>query len=183
MYYDFLTRQGAKEKVREIIGNSIKEWKQHRAYEWEPSVNDFGDTSGELHMVFANGRPQTIGDVCKTDMEVLTAYSGNKEPTYSSGCGWHYLTVADEISGHIDSCLCALRSEWILQHHEELMEAQVQSYRAEDWEDWEICDYVDENVLDGDYWNYEWMKQEFSEYIYKDDDTPMEPDLLFIIHN
>lgn len=180
-YFDFLQEQGAKEKVQDIIRKEIAEWKQKRAYEWKPTANDFGDTSGELYQMYDKGKILTIGEVLKTDIEVLTAYSGNSEATYCSGCGLRYPNVAEEISWEINKCLGDFRGEWILLHRDELMEGQGQDPVGEEWEDDDYMEYINERVLDGEYMNYEWMKQEFPQYIYEDEDIPMAADLLFDI--
>ena len=180
-YFDFLAAQGAKEKVQAIIDKEIAEWKNERAYKWKPTVNDFGDTSGELYQMFDKGKALTIGDTCKTDIEVLLAYSGRSEATYCSGCGLRYTKVSEEISWNINKCLGGLRSEWILKHRDELLEGQNQDPVGEEWEDEDYIEYIDEHVLDGEYLNYEWMQQEFPQYIYQEDDIPMGPELLFDI--
>lgn len=176
-YYAYLQEQGAKGKVKAIIAQGIEEWKREQAYEYEAGEFQPRDWSGRVNQV----PHKTIGDVCKTDMEVLMAYSGRSEATYTSHYGFRFLKVADHISDNINTCLCELRSEWILQHHEELMEGQGENYKDENWEDWEICEYIDENVLVGEYLNYDWMQQEFPEYICQEEDTPMAGELIFHI--
>lgn len=180
-YFDYLAAQAAKEKVQAIINNGIAEWKQKRAHEWKPTVNDFGDTSGELYQIWRDGKTLTIGEVFKTDMEVLLAYSGNSEPTYCSGCGLHYTNVAEEISWEINKCLGELLVEWALLHRDELMGGQGQVPVGDEWGDDDYWEYINERVLDGKYLNYEWMKQEFPQYIYEEEDIPIAADLVFNI--
>ena len=182
-YFDFLAKQGAKQKIQAIIEHDINEWKQQKAHEWKPTVNDFGDTSGELYQMYNDGKALTIGDICNTDIEVLTAYSGRSEATYCSGCGLRYTKVAEEISWDINKCLGTLHSEWILEHRDELLEGQNQDPVGEEWEDDDYIEYIDEHVLVDEYLNYEWMQQEFPEYIYQEEDIPMSPELLFDIND
>lgn len=164
-YFDFLAAQGARDKVAKIIRKGIEEWKQQTAYEWKPTVNDFGDTSGELYQMYDKGKILTIGEVFKTDIDVLTAYSGNSEATYCSGCGLRYPIVAENISWDINKCLGELHSEWILMHRDELLEGQNQDPVGEEWEDCDYIEYITEYVLDDVYMNREWMEQEFPEYL------------------
>ena len=183
-YFDFLAERGAKEKVKTIIDKEIAEWKEQRAYEWKPTVNDFGDTSGELYQRYAGGKALTIGDIAKTDIEVLTAYSGDSEATYCSGCGLRYMKVAERISWHINDCLGKMHSEWILMYRDELLEGQGQDPIGEEWEDEDYIEYIDERVLDGVYLNYEWFRQYLPEYIYKEDEeNPRYDELIFDIDN
>ena len=183
-YFDFLANQGAKQKVKDIIAKGIEEWKKHLAYEWKPSTNDF-DYSGGLHQIFnkETHKPMTIGEICKTDMDVLLSYSGNSEATYCSRWGLRYPSVAEDISWEINKCLCGLRGEWIMKHRDELMDGCGEDYIGEEWSDDDIIEYVDENVLTDDYFNYDWMEQKFPEYIHQEDGVPMGPELIFNIDN
>lgn len=178
-YFDFLAAQGAKQKVKDIIAKGIEEWRQKQAYEYEAGEFQPRDWSGRVNQV----PHKTIGDICKTDMDVLLAYSGDSEATYTSHYGFRFLKVADRIGSDINTCLCNLRSEWILKHRDELMEGQNQDPVGEEWEDDDYVEYIDEHVLDGEYFNYDWMEQEFPEYIHNDEDTPMAPELIFYIEN
>ena len=175
-YFDFLTKQGAKQKVQAVITKGIEEWKKERAYEYEAGEFQENDYSGRVNMIHG----KTIGDICKTDIEVLKAYTGRSEATYCSHYGFNFTRVADEISWDINKCLGCLQSEWILQHRAELMDGQDKDYIGEEWSDEELIEYIDERVLVDEYLNYEWMQQEFPEYNTQDEDIPMS-DYLFNI--
>ena len=51
-YFDFLAKQGAKQKVKTAIENGISKWKNRPAYEYKSTINDFGDTSGEVNRIY-----------------------------------------------------------------------------------------------------------------------------------
>ena len=178
-YFDFLAKQGAKQKVQAVIAKGIEEWKKERAYEYEAGEFQENDYSGRVNMIHG----KTIGDICKTDMEVLNAYTGRSEATYCSHYGLNFTKVADEISWDINKCLGDLHSEWILQHRDELMEGHDEDYIGEKWSDDELIEYIDECVLVDEYMNYEWMKIEFPQYIYQDEDIPMNAELIFDIYD
>jgi hypothetical protein len=109
LYFDFLEKQGAKEKIQAIIRKDIDEWKKHQAYYYEPNDNEPGDYSGHCHMM----GDKTIGDIAKTDIEVLKAYTGDSEATYTSGCGLRWLRVADRVTSDIDDCLSIFKGQFI----------------------------------------------------------------------
>lgn len=160
-YFDFLTKQGAKEKVKAIIEHDIREWKEAQAYRYNPEDNDPGDRSG--HCWSISGK--TIGDIAKTDREVLLAYTGDSEATYTSGCGLNWLRVADRISENINDCLSELKSKFIKENTEALFE----EYDIEHDDSWTWPDTffaIDEAMIfDFDSALHdEWMQQQFPEY-------------------
>ena len=108
-YFDFLAKHGAKQKVQAIIEHDINDWKQQRAYAYNPDDNDPGDRSGRCWSI----HDKTIGDIAKTDIEVLKAYTGDSEATYTSGCGLTWLRVAERITSHIDDCLSTFKGQFI----------------------------------------------------------------------
>ena len=167
-YYEFLATHGAKEKLKKIIDTEIKKWKKCKAYEWRPNKIMY-DHSGELYEVVVKGRTQKIGDVCKTDVDVLQAYSGFRMPTFCSGYGFHYTTVAEEMSSKINDFLYDLRYKWIIEHCDELMDGQEQDYKSEQWDDDEICEYVDNEILSSELLHYDWMFENFPEYLVSKD--------------
>lgn len=170
-YYAYLQEHGAKEKIQKIIAEGIEVWKKRPAYEWKPTVNDFGDTSGELYQVHGENihEVKTIGDVCKTDIEVLTSYSGNSEATYCSGCGLRYPNVAEDISYDINDCLTKLREQFISANADALF-AEFDIEHDDSWSDDDIYIALDEAMIDDDCsLNYDWMVKEFPQYL--DDDS------------
>ena len=163
-YYNFLAAHGAKEKLKKIIDTEIKKWKKCQAYEWRPNKNMY-DHSGELYEVLVDGHAQKIGDVCKTDADVLQAYSGVRIPTFCSGWGFQYTTVAEEMSDKINEFLYDLRYKWIIEHRDELMESQKQDYKSEQWDDEQVCEYVDNEILGCELLHYDWLFENFPEYL------------------
>lgn len=167
-YFDFLHEQGAKEKVQAVIRKGIDEWKQKQAYEYKPGTDPYtGDYSGEVWQIPG----KTIGDICKTDMEVLEAYSGRSEATHMSKCGLSYNRVADEITWDINNCMGELRGEWAMQNLDELL-AWKGMERDHEWEEDDIYEVISEQILVDEYLNYEWMKETFPEYIEVSDAMP-----------
>lgn len=167
-YFDFLAKHGAKQKVQAIIEHDINEWKQQQAYYYEPDDNAPGDYSGHCHM---NG-DKKIGDIARTDIEVLKAYTGDSEATHTSGCGLKWLRVADRIGWNINDCISKLRGEFILQNANALFE-EYDIKRKDDWDDWDIHQTLDEAMAwDDSEMNVDWMMQEFPEYKIDDEDMP-----------
>ena len=160
-YFDFLAKQGAKEKIQAIIRKDIDEWKQQQAYYYEPDDNDPGDHSGHCHMM----SDKTIGDIAKTDIEVLKAYTGDSEATYTSGCGLWWLRVAERITYHIDDCLSTLKGQFIKENADALFEEYDIEPDAS-WSEDDIYLTLDEAMIDeaSASLHYEWMQQEFPEY-------------------
>ncbi|MBP5770956.1 MAG: hypothetical protein J6W75_06285 [Bacteroidaceae bacterium] len=175
-YFDFLAKQGAKQKVTEIIRKGIEEWKQKPAYEL-----NFGRTG--VCQIYDNGRALTIRDVCKTDMEVLRAFSGINSSIYNPpGYGGHYTMVAEEIGQEINKCLRKLCGEWILKYRDELLKVfgdRVSEYTLANDDNRKY--YIWACVIEYDkHINASWMKHEFPEYIYEDV-IPIGPEVLFRI--
>lgn len=180
-YFDFLQKQGAKEKIQSVIRKGIDKWKQHQAYEYKPTVNDFGDTSGEVNPIYG----KTIGDICKNDSEVLLADSGNSRATYCSGHGLDFNNVAYEISWDICDELFALRNKWILKHlHELLEEYDVKDY-DESWTETDVYEVIGEQMRLDKFYDHIWMAETFPEYLLDEDGEPSEhiQDLVFNITN
>ena len=180
-YFDFLQEQGAKEKIKSVIRKGIDKWKQHQAYEYKPTVNDFGDTSGEVIPIYG----KTIDDICKTDSEVLLAYSGNSWATYCSGHGLDYNNVAKEISWDINHELITLRIKWIMKHlHELLVEYDVKDY-DESWTEADVYEAIGEQMRMEKFYDHIWMAETFPEYLLDEDGEPSEyiQDLVFNITN
>ena len=180
-YYAYLQEHGAKEKIQKIIADGIEEWKKRPVYEWKPTVNDFGDTSGELYQVHGENihDVKTIGDIAKTDIEVLKAYTGYSEATYTSGCGLRWVRVAESISSNIDDCLSTLKGQFIKENAEALFE----EYDIEHDDSWSEDDtfltiYEAMSNEFGGALHYEWMQQEFPEYE-NDDFEEWHTDYLF----
>lgn len=180
-YYDFLSEQGAKEKVREIIADGIEKWKKEPAYEYLPTVDHWtNDYSGEVRQI----ADKTIGDICKTDMDVLRAYDGNSRATYTSHCGLSYTTVAEEIAGDINTCLYNLRTDFIHENEKMLVENYsyeidelVSRYKDASWIDRKMFslplsdggrEYI-EDFMSDDAPNYEWFDEQFPEYLSEDE--------------
>ena len=165
-YFDFLQEQGAKDKIQAIIRKGIDEWKLQQAYRYKPDDNDPGDYSGHCHMMSG----KKIGDIATTDMEVLKAYTGDSEATYTSGCGLRWLRVADRIGQNINDKLSELKGEFILKNADALFE-EYDIERENDWTDDDIYESLSEAIiLNEDALNSEWMIQTFPEYQTIDDD-------------
>ena len=180
-YYKFLAANSAKEKVEKVITKQIEEWKQQPYYEWRPTINDFGDTSGSLDKIYG----KTIGEMCNTDGKVLIAYSGNSEATYVSHCGLSYKSVAEEISDDINEVLFGLYQDWIRQNREELFaELGIKDY-DETWDDFDMYIAVREHPDMVDDLNYDWFNENFKQYyIGKDGQTTDDDsDLVFRIND
>lgn len=160
-YFDFLAKQGAKEKIQTIIRKGIDEWKQKQAYAYHPDDNDPGDYSGHCHMM----GDKTIGDIAKTDMEVLKAYTGDSEATYTSGCGLRWLRVADRVTSDIDDCLSTLKGQFIKENAEALFE-EYDIEHDESWSEDDVFQTLDEAMINDfdSTLHYDWMQQEFPEY-------------------
>lgn len=177
-YFDFLAAQGAKQKVQAIIEHDINEWKKAQAWYYEADDNAPGDYSGHCHM---NG-DKTIGDICKTDMDVLKAYTGDSQATYTSGCGLHWMRVAERISRNINDCISQIRSQFISENADALFEEYDIEHDA-DWTEDDIFLTLDEAMTQNDYGlNFEWMQQEFPEYILIDDEDLPARDYMFDIN-
>lgn len=178
-YFDFLAKQGAKEKIQAIIRKDIDEWKQQRAYYYKPDDNDPGDYSGHCHMM----GDKTIGDIAKTDIEVLKAYTGDSEATYASGCGLRWLRVADRITSDIDDCLSTLKGQFIKENAEALFE-EYDIEHDESWSEDDIYLTLDEAMIDeaSASLHYDWMQQEFPEYE-NDDFDDWHVDYLFNVRD
>ena len=174
-YFDFLQEQGAKEKIQAVIRKGIDEWKQQQAYYYAADDNDPGDYSGHCHM----DGDKKIGDIAKTDMEVLKAYTGDSVATYASGCGLSWLRVADRITSDIDDCLLDLKGKFIKENAEALFE-EFDIKREEDWTEDDIFLILDEAMINefSASLHYDWMQQEFPEYE-NDDFEDWHTDYLF----
>ena len=160
-YYAYLQEQGAKEKIQKIIADGIEEWKQQQAYYYDSDDNDPGDYSGHCHMM----GDKTIGDIAKTDIEVLKAYTGDSEATYASGCGLRWLRVADRITSNIDDCMSTLKGKFIKDNAEALFE-EYDIEHDDSWSEDDTFFAIDEAMID-DFscsLHYEWMQREFPEY-------------------
>lgn len=178
-YFDFLAKQGAKQKVQAIIERDINEWKKQQAYEYHPDDNDPGDYSGHCWSI----HDKTIGDIAKTDIEVLKAYTGDSEATYTSGCGLAWLRVADKITYNIDDCLSTLKGQFIKENAEALFE-EYDIEHDESWSEDDIYLTLDEAMIDeaSASWHYDWMQQEFPEYE-NDDFDDWHVDYLFNVRD
>ena len=160
-YFDFLAKQGAKQKVKTAIENGISKWKNRPAYEYKSTINDFGDTSGEVNRIYG----KTIGDICHTDVEVLLAYSGNSEATYCSGHGLDFGNVAKEISWDINNVFYDLRLKFMKENLQELIaEYDVQGY-DDTWSDEDVWECLGEEMRSGERYDYIWMAEQFPEYL------------------
>lgn len=178
-YFDFLAEQGAKEKIQAVIRKGIDEWKKEQAYYYAADDNDPGDYSGHCHM----DGDKKIGDIAKTDMEVLKAYTGDSEATYTSGCGLRWLRVADRIGWNINDELSKLRGEFILKNANTLFE-EYDIKREDDWTDDDIVMTLDEAMTMNDYGlNIDWMMQELPEYELIDDEDLPASDYIFWIND
>ena len=160
-YFDFLASQGAKKKVQDIIEHNINEWKQQPAYEYHADDNDAGDFSGHCWRI----SEKTIGDIAKTDINVLKAYTGDSEATFANGCGLRWLRVADRIASNINDCLSTLKGQFIKENAEALFE-EYDIEHDDSWSDDEIFFAIDESMIDdfSSTLHYDWMQQEFPEY-------------------
>lgn len=167
-YFDFLDKQGAKQKIQAIIEHDINEWKKAQAWYYDADDNDPGDYSGHCHM----DGDKKIGDIAHTDMEVLKAYTGDSQATYTSGCGLHWLRVAERISWNINDCISNIRSQFIKENADALFE-EYNIEHGDDWTDDDICLTLYEAMTQEDYGlNFDWMSREFPEYEVDDDDMP-----------
>ena len=176
-YFDFLQEQGAKEKIQAVIRKGIDEWKKEPAYEWKPTVNDFGDTSGELYRIYG----KTIGDICKTDGEVLMAYSGNSEATFCSGHGLDFNCVAIEVGWDVNNVLYTLRREWMMKHLKDLLEEYNVTDYDESWTEDDVWECLGEEMRMDEHYDHIWMAETFPEFLLDDDGKPSgnKDDLIF----
>lgn len=161
-YFEFLQEQGAKEKIQAVIRKGIDEWKQQPAYEYESCTDPYtGDYSGRVNRIYG----KTIGDICKTDMEVLKAYAGDSEATYASGCGLRWLRVADRVTSDIDDCLSTIKGQFIKENAEALFEEYDIEHDGS-WSEDDVFLTLDEAMINefSASLHYEWMQQEFPEY-------------------
>lgn len=178
-YYSFLQKQGAKEKIQSLIRKGIDKWKQQQAYEYKPTVNKFGETLGEVNPIYG----KTIGDICKTDVEVLLAYSGNSRVTFRLGHGIDFNNVAYEINMYIENELLILRDEWIKRHLQELLvEYDMKDY-DKSWDDVDVYVRVSDKMRRNNIYNFIWMAEAFPEYLLDKDGKPSKnkQDLVFKI--
>lgn len=168
-YFDFLAEQEAKKKIQAIIRKGIDEWKQKQAYEYKPGTDPYtGDYSGEVWQIPG----KTIGDIYKTDGEVLMAYSGNSEATFCSGHGLDFNNVAFEISDDINKVLWDLRFKWIMLHKQELFEEyDVKDYN-DSWTEDDVYDCICEHMRFEERYDWTWMTETFPEYVLGDDGKP-----------
>ena len=159
-YYAFLEKQGAKCKVKSIIEDGIKKWRSCQAYRYESGTDPYtGDRSGNVWMI----PDKTIGDIAKTDIEVLMAYTGNREASYASHCGWRFTQVYESISEDIQTCLYHLQYDFILENADALME-EYGIEREPEWDSDRIYENIDEAMYDEYGITDEWMNKEFPEY-------------------
>lgn len=175
-YFDFLAKQGAKQKVQAIIEHGINEWKQQQAYEYHPDDNDPGDYSGHCWSIHG----KTIGDIAKTDIDVLKAYTGDSVATYTSGCGLSWTRVAERIADDITDCLTTLKGQFIEENAEALFE-EYDIEHDESWTEDDIWQTLDEAMIleSSASLHNEWMRQEFPEY--ENDDSEVWQDYLFSV--
>ncbi len=178
-YFDFLQEQGAKEKIQAVIRKGIDEWKQKQAYAYHPDDNDPGDYSGQCWSI----HNKAIGDICKTDLEVLKAYTGDSEATYASGCGLRWLRVADRITSSIDDCLSEMKGMFISKNADTLFE-EYDIEHDDSWTENDIFLTLDEAIIKefSASLHYEWMQKEFPEYE-NDDFDDWHTDYLFNIRD
>lgn len=76
-------------------------------YDIDYSQNVPYDCSGEIYMVsekFDKNDYSSLGDF-------LDEYTGNREATYCSGCGWGYPTYGDELDYFLTELLCEIYEE------------------------------------------------------------------------
>ena len=176
-YFDFLAEQGAREKVKALIAKEIEEWKAQPAYEYEAGEFQENDYSGRVNRI----PNKTIGDIAQTEMQVLMSYTGDSEATYCSHYGFNFLIVADRMSWHINDVLSELRGKFFLKYQKDMF-ALLGIVPEEDWTDDDIYEAISENY--DEYLNYEWFRQEFPEYIYKEDEeSPRYNELIFDIND
>lgn len=170
-YFAFLDKKNAKDAVGKIIADGIEKWKKCDAYEEVDGEFQPNDWSGELNKI----EGKTIGDIAKTDMDVLQACTGGREPTYVSHYGWHFTKVDGEISYDINQYLNGILCEFIRQNEEALV-----AYYNDDIEqvvgrgyvrrkDFALplgevgFDYI-KDFLGDEGLNSDWMCEKFSQY-------------------
>ena len=165
-YFDFLARQGAKQKIQAIIMDGIAYWRQQQAYYYDSNTNeDPDDNSGYC---FPDG-DKTIGDIAHSDIEILNAYTGKREASHDSGRGWNWLDVSDHIQQDINYCLGGLRNQFIKENADALFE-QYGIKCKPSWDECVIHEELSEALSEYDYGlNEDWMMQEFPEYVVDDE--------------
>ena len=117
-FTQYVNADNGKQRVADIISKGIAEYKPKPYREWHKNGCPYDD-SGELHEVVG----KTIGDMCHTDIEVLSAYSGYNIATFTSGCGLHWRTVAEEICYDIDDYFADVKRRFIFENQKEVCEA------------------------------------------------------------
>lgn len=131
----YLSEHNAKEVLSKIIKDGIDEYKKHPAYRWYDDGNPY-DHSGVTTPVYG----KTIGDIYKTEVEILQALTGNHTATFESGYGWNYNTVGDELSDRITEQFSTWTHDYIFSLKEDI--CKELNFNEELTEDnyWELLD-------------------------------------------
>lgn len=148
----YLSDNNAKEELAKLISNGIDKFKSKNAYKWYDDGNPY-DSSGSVIKL-----DKTIGEICKTDIEVLQALSGNSTATYISHYGLSWDTVADELCYEINDFFHNHTKRFVFENKEKVCEKVG---FEEELEEDNFCDFYDYFLPDYHSIFEEW----FPEYI------------------
>lgn len=150
-FRNYLNSKSVKETVQRIISEGIQKYLSHQAYEWCDDECPY-DRSGGTRKI----EGKTIGDICKTDLEVLQAFTGDSYATYVSGCGLSWCTVAYHLCSQINNVFQEETESFIVKNWDEVCtELGLKGeYNEENYEK-----VIEEwNVINSIYF-YEWFPQ------------------------
>lgn len=150
-FRNYLNSKNVKETVQKIISGGIQKYLSHQAYEWHDGECPY-DRSGSTRKI----EGKTIGDLCKTDLEVLQAFTGDSYATYVSECGLSWCTVAYHLCSLINDVFRGETESFIVKNWDEVC-AELGckgEYNEENYEkvieEWDIINSI---------YFYEWFPQ------------------------
>lgn len=95
------------DELESIVRSMINSAKEKPFFVAEESPVDY-DISLSLYRT-----DDTVGSRCKTDEEIIRAYTGEKRATYVSGCGFTPVTVGEEIASCLSDRLLEIASLFV----------------------------------------------------------------------
>ena len=116
-YSDYLLSKGCKEEIKAFISEQIESWKKSVACVWYDNHDPY-DHSGDIKVLY----DKKIGDIAKTDLEVLKCLTGDKKATYVSGRGWDFQTVGEDIGSQITDIFAKYYPQYISENKKALCE-------------------------------------------------------------
>ena len=158
-YYNFLRENKVTEIIPRIISEGVEKAKKLQAFEFHPgrSLDNPKDWSGNITSIPG----KTIGDISNNDIEVLNSYTGEKEATFESCCGWHYRTIKDNLDDTLNDFFFKIRKNFVTVHKQELQEHYAIKHNNNQND---LISDILEAMSDDDLFNLYFFSENFPQY-------------------